>query len=1063
MVAIALAIGFSAPIVSLVHHAAALDPNQNVAPYVPDPAGVQKAQWINAGTIRYEGIDFVDNNPTDGTYSFIYDDPRSQNPLCRSRIQFDGFPYGAPGNNDQQANFQLSFLQSNGGVCSFVDGGTVGNNNGSITVPGSLNRLVTFFVDDDGNIKSINPTTAISFVKQPNTASVNNQDQNVYIRSPGSECANVIVQLQGPPGTISTAPGGSKWALYSMKTGGNTGWAVYFQIVGQGSGTPVPTTGPGAWKCQVDVAAYTNPYLAQSHVKPDGYSTQGYYLVTVGDTSNAGQSKGAVNGPTAGASDQSSPGSDLSQMAPTCESSGYNLSWILCPVFNATTGLVGWFLANLIQPLLQIDTDFVSDSSPIYRAWSAFRIYGNIFLAGLAIFVVLGRAIGTASFEATTRTFVLRFLVVVAIGSAGIYILAGIYSGFNIITNELGVAITAPLKGEGSYTFSPDGMGINIIGGVSAAGIGAALAAGMGKVLWGPAAGDTAIVIGLFVVLPIALSMIALMAVMILRRIFLIFLAMTSTVWIYAFALKQTENIGHKAINGIMRAGIIGGMVTGAFALCDVGSYLLLSGTNNHSVFNAVFATPAEMVGGYFMILLPLGTGWVVVQASGWAGSQIGQRLRAGANSIHQGILGDRQNPHSVRNKSLGRFRAGVRQGQADVMAQGDSTSASRWQKARGRLVGQSWLFGDVTQAQSDYNAASGKARSAKTDTGNDSEIFAGAGWTGTDATTGERVYYNSKGEQISRNLYDRGKRLHGRNSHEIGESLMYTLGKVQNEPDMQAWRTAFGKNALAQGWSDSEMVGAYAHAAYPHKRNQATAWYSMPEYERNTAGQITGVKFNDVGDEAEARDKTTGAIMTDSAGNVIYDHKTYDNMIEDLHKSRGSFDLSGDRHQEFQVMLEHQKRLQGRVRAGTASQNDRDALAKTYETFEAVSSRMQTGADPDGNVTATGVSAASKAVIEAAVNDRTLDMTSVDTTTGNREFFDREQMVNATKLSKKPYSPSSSVKSGALPGGISTYGEANTYGAIAKPGATNVYTGASGKTPGDIGRSGLDRVVTRT
>jgi hypothetical protein len=299
-------------------------------------------------------------------------------------------------------------------------------------------------------------------------------------------------------------------------------------------------------------------------------------------------------------------------------------------------------------------------------------------------------------------------------------------------------------------------------------------------------------------------------------------------------------------------------------------------------------------------------------------------------------------------------------------------------------------------------------------------------------------TYFNSKGQEINSILYNRGKRLHGANSHEVGEALMYTLGKAQTEEDKAAFRLAFGKNALEQGWSEGEMKGAYAHAAYPHKRNHASVWYSQPEYERDPQGRVSGVRFKDVGSYKSS----------------------YDNMVKELHASRGSFDLSGDRHEDFQVMRDWQRQLEDKVLSGKGvTDEDRETLGRTYEIFDAVSSRMQTTLDPDGNVTTSGASPAAQEVIMAAVNERRLGMTQADTM-GTRTLFDARKTDETGKLIANEYvgkyRPGARLT--AIPEGARDLGRTKTSGGrfeSGTPGDTDYRpeTGPRGNMPTLIGK----------
>lgn len=988
-------------------------------------------------TIEFNGVFFVDPDPSDKVYNFTY--TATSNSACKSTIAYNhnnGFgvdqpsPYGDAG-VASQGGLRLFVPVANSNSCNEVtktteDGfGTPksackdtweyhGNDNWKgcrINVGDVGARLISFFVDTDGNVKSINPSQAISFVSAANTWN----GQTVYIRSDQlqAQCKNLITKV------------GSDWILFSFKAdqGGSTTWSQYYDIV-------KTATGAGALqqdRCAPNPDAFTNVYLAaiDGTANPTG---GGYFNIYVGGTANQGGSKAAASGSTTPGAGTQTGGNATANIAPTCESSGFSLNWILCPIYNASTSFVDWMM-KIVVNMLHTD-NFLDPNGPIYAIWSQFRIYANIFLVIAVLVAVFGQSIGEGMFQAfMARTFLMRLLYVVFLVNVSIYLLAGFFDIVNVIGAGIAAAFTAPLKGAGMFTFTPtttQQAGIGIAAGT------AGLAAAASGVIWGGLIGpQAAVMIALFIGLPAVVGVLSLFFTLAFLRTAKMVIIPTSPVFAALYATPWGESYAKKDLTAIQTVGVASILLPGLFGLSNLASYLTITGSQNpdKNIFTAKFASVADLAMGMALVWLPIiFAGATVAAAGGLVGKAHGFFSNAGKRA-HKGIMGNENDPNSMQNKARRRFGAAMTQRQSDVLARGDKPAKGfrgSIQRARGKFVG-SGIFGDVTQRQSTYNAIAGKERAAKTDTGADDEIFAGAGYKiaageanpmdGSTATNDR--FFNSKGNEISQNLYDRGKRLHGRNSHEVGESLMYSLGKANDEESKQAFRVAFGKNALQQGWSDGEMMGAYAHAAYPHKRNHASVWYSTPVYERDAKGNVTGVNFEDVG-QYQTDKKTGGAV-----------HKSYDKMLQDLHQSRGSFDLSGDRHEDFQVMRAWQAELENKVIAGGpngtgVTEEDRVALGRTYEVFDAVSSRMQTTMDGDGNVSTNGASAAAQQAILDAVAERRLDMTKSDIN-GTRQFFRIDQARAATAGG----APGSGYKVGSRPevAPVTTLGEVNTAG----------------------------------
>lgn len=1014
------------------------------------------AQWINRMTIKYNGVFFVDPDPSDNVYIFNF--AAVTNPQCVSSIVFNAInafgigipsPYSDPSYSIDaglrlfvpkanstdceeatayEAGGANKLTKCNGHVSAFSFNGKQGFKEWSgceIKVNDSGARLYSFFVDTDGNVKSINPSQAITFVAAPNAWN----GETVYIRSDQlqAQCKNIITKVNG------------QWILYSLKSDdkGSTNWPQYYDIV-------KTATGSGAIqqdRCSNNPDAFIKVYLAglASSAKPTG---GGYYDIYVGTTANQGGSKAANSGSTIPGSGAQTGGNAAGDTKPTCESSGFSLNWILCPIYNATTSFVDWML-SIIQAMLRSD-DFLDTSKPIYAIWSQFRIYANIFLVLALIIIVFGQSIGTSVAEAyMARTFLFNLFFVVAFVNVSIYILAGFYDGVNIIGTGVGAALTAPLDGAGMFKFTPTAFQQ---GGVAVVTGGAGIAAAASGVLWGGLIGpQAALFLGLFVFLPVLFGVISIFLTLMALRALRLVLVGGSPVFGAFHALENTKPYAKQYREWVETTGVVSIILPVIFALCNIMSYITITEAQSpeRNILTAKFASVADMFMGYAFTIAPLLAGGLAFSLAGGIVKRGHDFLSGAGKRAHQGILGNENDPNSLRNKTRRRFGAALTQGQKSILERGDKAPAGikgAWRRGRARFVG-SGIFGDVTQRQSTYNAIAAKERAAKTDTGDDAEIFAGGGYIVRKGQAdhlgnidpNEDRYFNSKGQKISQVLYDRGKRLHGANSHEVGEALMYTLGKAQTEEDKAAWRHAFAKNALEQGWSEGEMKGAYAHAAYPHKRNHASVWYSGPEYERNAQGAITGVRFKD----------------------VATNDGSYDDMVKDLHKSRGSFDLSGDRHEDFQVMYQRQQQLEARVASGTSTDEERLRLGRTYEIFDAVSSRMQTGLDPDGNVTTNGATPAAQAVILAAVNQRRLAMTESDSN-GTRTFFDPSTMPAPPPGTKPVWSPGQ--RAVAVPLGATDRGQTNTAGGRAAVGVP----GTAGYQPPRAPRSNLPNVVTQ-
>lgn len=88
----------------------------------------------------------------------------------------------------------------------------------------------------------------------------------------------------------------------------------------------------------------------------------------------------------------SQQGSGGSQ-TPTCDTSGFNLSWVLCPIIEGAVSAIQGIYTNLLEPLLKMNSQDLL-SGKYYQAWSAFRDYANVILIIILLVIVFGEAIG---------------------------------------------------------------------------------------------------------------------------------------------------------------------------------------------------------------------------------------------------------------------------------------------------------------------------------------------------------------------------------------------------------------------------------------------------------------------------------------------------------------------------------------------------------------------------------------------------------------------------------------------------------------------------------------------
>lgn len=303
---------------------------------------------------------------------------------------------------------------------------------------------------------------------------------------------------------------------------------------------------------------------------------------------------------------------------PTCESSGFGLTWALCPLINGALDATDWFFRVAIEPYLRINPVEVSSDDYVYQIWSSFRTIGNILLVFGLLFIVFGQAIGGGLVDAYTAKKVLpRILVAAVLVNLSIYIVAIMVDISNVVGMGIGQLITAPLKDGGFFNFDIGNASGQIIAatGLAATLIGGGLMAlaftgrGGGATTAGSAAGGIASSIGsaivpilFFVVVPILIAAISVFGTLIIRRGIVLFLAIVSPVAMALYTIPATEKYAKQWFGLLLKTLMMYPIIVAIFAIGDVlGTIILNSGTEG-----AVGGQLASTLTGLMVLFAPM-------------------------------------------------------------------------------------------------------------------------------------------------------------------------------------------------------------------------------------------------------------------------------------------------------------------------------------------------------------------------------------------------------------------------------------------------------------------------
>ncbi len=296
----------------------------------------------------------------------------------------------------------------------------------------------------------------------------------------------------------------------------------------------------------------------------------------------------------ANASSTSTPAQTPSSGPSQCESSGFSLAWVICPVINAVTG-AEQSIEKYVQDLLQTKPiSFTSSlscsnkpgsscsseanfSSALYHVWSNFRLYGDIILVIAMLAIVYGEAAGGGMIEAyTVRKVLPRILVAAILINLSIYIVAGLEDIFNILGAGISSIIEAPFRAAagsimgGSKSVLP---GMNIGGGTGLLGVGA-LSLGLGALAFGVlTAGSIGIL--LLVVIMALVAVLGIFITVIVRQGLLVFLLLISPVAFALYVLPNTEQYFKKWWGLLIKTLTVYPIVTSVFAMAYVSGVVM--------------------------------------------------------------------------------------------------------------------------------------------------------------------------------------------------------------------------------------------------------------------------------------------------------------------------------------------------------------------------------------------------------------------------------------------------------------------------------------------------------
>lgn len=621
--------------------------------------------------------------------------------------------------------------------------------------------------------------------------------------------------------------------------------------------------------------------------------------------------------------------------APNCESSGWNLSWIVCPVIDGLAEAIDTIYKEMVRPLLQINpievTNPEKDDTNVYKVWSNFRIYGNIILILALLAIVIAESIGGGIFEAyAVRKALPRLLIAAILINLSIYIVAVAVDISNVVGRGIQALIEAPFRSAGDFEVHV-GFGASV-----GIGIGALLglgAAGGISGLWATVfSGPFLQFVLLFVLLPAFLTMVAVVVTILIRIGLILFLTMISPVAFALYCLPNTEQYFRRWWDLLFRTLLVYPIIAVMFALANVLAVTL------SSISSGVNSGLLDLM-SIVAMLAPL---FLIPFSFRMAGGVLGKAMDTAQGLSKRGteaIKGNANDPHSLRNRKKQDVAAKFAAGRQRALNRAEKVGASRARRYQGKVTK---LFGDPERTLAAQNKRNAEFAEMVSATGDDSLRYAAAGYkiaAGEAAFDGSVAnhdrWFDGKSREITQDKFNRGKSTFGATMNGVGANLEYDLRKAQTNEDVAKFRFAFAQNAKQGNWDEDEMLGVWAQATYPHKDKWASEWYSTPTAVDGKSAR-NGIQFQDVSTH----------------------DGSFDKMQADHWGLRASHQFSAIRASDWHVYGDRFEKTQRKLESG--QQVSEDELRRYAKTSEMLDTMVRSGAatqNDDGEIVMTGAS----------------------------------------------------------------------------------------------------------
>jgi hypothetical protein len=509
----------------------------------------------------------------------------------------------------------------------------------------------------------------------------------------------------------------------------------------------------------------------------------------------------------------------------SCESTGFSLAWILCPIINLMSTSIDGIYSNLIKPLLETSPLSLStQNNPQYDVWSQFRILGDVFLVIALLVIVFGQSLGGGLIDAYSAKKILpRILAAAVLINLSYYIVALAVDVSNIIGGGIQSLILTP--------FHLSHEEIRVGGFSSGLGLAAIFATGGGIWAFVAAGGilDFLPAFALFILLPFILIILAILAVVIFRQGLILLLLLMSPVAFALYCLPNTEQYFRKWWDLLLKTLLVYPIIAILFAM---GNVFAITITRSQTTYG-----PLTALLGVISLFVPL---FLIPFAFKLAGGVLGRMheiISTGGKRAVEGIKGNPNDSSSFRNRAKDRAGGSVNR----VRAQ-----AYRSMKNSGRAPrSAALLFGSALETEANRNAKSKQRIFNIKDNGDDAVVNAAASFIDPE----DNVRKTLDGKKVNEADYRAAKMLYP-TLNDKQTVADYRSTKLLSQQDSDNFARNFGLMSQENGLSLEETKSAFMATSFARQNERGE--YKHGKFTMDDKGKY---QFQKVGTEGASND----------------------------------------------------------------------------------------------------------------------------------------------------------------------------------------------------------------